>query len=107
MDYIMGRGEYSDQRSFRPGEEDKQEQESILKKMAPKCPSCVSEIHDYLESGAMREEIDKDPNLEVQEWEESRESYREDVDEVTDRYFVAYCSDHDDESYFSFQITFQ
>jgi len=53
----------------------------------------------------MRGEIDKDPTLEVSEWEEDRESYRQDIDEVTERYVVAYCPEHDDEAFISFQET--
>jgi len=105
VDYVLGRGQYSDRRGFRPGEQDKQEQTDILHSLSPKCPSCLDELHEYLDGGAMRAEIDKDPTVDVTEWEETRESYQRGVDEVTDHYLVAYCSEHDDEVYLSFQET--
>lgn len=105
VDYVLGQGDYESRRSFEPGDADRSEQEDILHKLSPKCPSCLDDIHQWLQNGAIRGEIDKDPTLSVQEWENERESYRTDIDEVTERYVVAYCEEHDDEMFLSFEET--
>lgn len=101
VDYILG--ENYDVRSFRPGEEDKEEQADILRRLSPKCPSCLDELAEMLSEGAMRGEVDKDPNVTTQAWTDSRESHQRGVDEVEQYVFTAYCEEHDDEMFFSYE----
>ena len=103
VDYVLGREGYEG-KEFRPGQGDRKLQEEILRGLSPKCPSCLRDVQEFLESGAMRAEIDKDPSATVQSWKNSRESYQKDVDEVSVLTVAAYCREHDD-VYLTYQTT--
>lgn len=94
--FVTGTGEYGGTPSFNKDEEDLARQRLELNQMAVKCHLCMEDVAQYLSEGAMRGEVDKDPNINPQYWTDDHESYEVGVEEVVDHHLTGGCQDHQD-----------
>jgi hypothetical protein len=72
VNFVRGQGTYENTRAFVPGEQDIQDKKRQLQNDTWKLPSKMEEIREYLETGAMRGEIDLDPTAKAK-WSVSKQ----------------------------------
>lgn len=95
VNFVAGTGTYQDTRRLTPGQEDLQMKKREMKNDVWKIPSKLEEIEEYLEQGAMRGEIDIDPNAKFA-WNVSEtEAHIDEHDTKYTAHFIAYNSEED------------
>jgi len=62
VNFVAGTGTYQETRQFTPNQEDLEMKKREMKNTQWKVPEKLEKIQEYLEQGAMRGEIDVDPN---------------------------------------------
>jgi len=95
VNFVAGTGTYQDTRQFTPGQEDLADKKRELKNDQWKVPSKLERIEEYLEQGAMRGEVDVDPNAKVG-WNISEaEAHLDDAEVKYTAHFIAYNPEED------------
>lgn len=109
VNFVVGTGTYEDTQSFEPDENDMERQKRHMKQEnGPQCPSCLEELEEYLESGAMRTEVDIDPYMDIETWvNEEEANYHNDKDIKMTGHMLAYCDndEHRANSHLGFSKT--
>lgn len=108
VNFVAGTGEYHDTRQFTPGEEDMEMKKREMKNDVWKVPSKLEQINEYLETGAMRGEIDIDPNAKAA-WNVSEtQAHLDDAETKYTAHFIAYNPEengNDENEHFYFQAS--
>jgi len=90
VNFVAGTGTYQDTRQFTPGEKDLEMKKREMKNTQWKVPEKLEQIQDYLETGAMRGEIDVDPNAKFA-WNVSEtQAHLDDSETKYTAHFLAY-----------------
>lgn len=104
VNFVAGTGSYSDERGFQPGPEDLEDKKREMRNSVWKIPVKVEDIEEYLEQGAMRGEIDIDPNAETG-WSVSEQEARVKGKETKyTAHFMAYDPDEEESHEGNFYI---
>jgi len=100
VNFVAGTGSYSDTRRFTPGEEDLRMKKRELHNDQWKVPARLEKISEYLEEeeDLAPNEIDLDPNAEVELKVTESEAYMDGYDTKYTMHFIAYDEDEDLES---------
>lgn len=105
VNFVAGTGSYSDERGFQPGPEDIEDKKRELRNTVWKVPTKIEDIQEYLEEGAIRSEIDIDPNADTG-WSITEEEARvRDAETKYTAHFIAYDPDEDEEQHGNFYIS--
>lgn len=93
VNFVAGTGSYEDTRGFTPGQSDLVDKKREMKNDVWKIPEKLEEIDEYLEQGAMRGEIDINPNA-AAKWNISKEEANQrGKDTKYTAHFLAYDKD--------------
>lgn len=98
VNFVAGQGTYEDTRKFEKGDADKSDRLREMHNDQWKIPDELEKIQEYLQEGAMRGEIDIDPNAEVG-WSVSEQDARpREMDTKYTAHFIAYSDDETEEN---------
>jgi len=97
VNFVAGTGSYSDTRRFTPGEEDLEMKKREMHNDKWKIPARLEQISEYLEQedNLAPNEIDLDPNAEVELKITETEAKMRDADTKYTAHFIAYDPDED------------
>lgn len=96
LDFVLGREEYEDTNALTDAGHADMQQNSRDRGAWYKCPECVEEIDEMLDSGALRSDIDVDPTYNFRVFDEEEEAeYKHGEDEVKhETTYAVWCDTH-------------